>query len=327
MKRIVFIDIAKAICIILVVIGHYIPDNSPEWYVMLHYVIYTFHMPLFMFASGYVYMATRKSEDTYVGFMTKKAKRLMIPYFATSIIVVTLKMLTQGNMAVDNPVSLTSYIKILYQPEAGYFLWFIWALWWMFLLVPLFKTSRQRMFLFLISIALFCLPVTLPREFCLYEFKRMLVFFMLGVVSFEQKWLHDIICRFSAVQALSSIALFAMAQYVRHLCGGGIIMAVLLPCTGIAAVIEISKWLCRQYRIDGESKVLILSASSYIIYLFHTTFEGLAKAVFQKLPIDSDVWYVFIPEALVVVTCGVVVPILLYVVFKRYRITKILFGL
>ena len=327
MKRIVFIDIAKAICIILVVIGHYIPDNSPEWYVTLHDVIYTFHMPLFMFASGYVYMATRKSEDTYVGFMTKKAKRLMIPYFATSIIVVTLKMLTQGNMAVDNPVSLTSYIKILYQPEAGYFLWFIWALWWMFLLVPLFRTSRQRMFLFFISIALFCLPVTLPRVFCLYEFKRMLVFFMLGVVSFEQKWLHDIICRFNTVQTLSSIALFAMVQYVRHLCGGGIIMAILLPCMGIVAVIEISKWLCHQYRVDGESKVLILSASSYIIYLFHTTFEGLTKAVFQKLPIDSDVWYVFIPEALIVVTCGVVVPILLYVIFKRYRITKILFGL
>ena len=41
MKRIVFIDIAKAICIILVVIGHFVPDNSPEWYVTLHgYNIY-----------------------------------------------------------------------------------------------------------------------------------------------------------------------------------------------------------------------------------------------------------------------------------------------
>ena len=59
MKRIVTLDIAKAICIILVVIGHYIPDNSPDWYVLMRTFIYSFHMPLFMFASGFIYMATR----------------------------------------------------------------------------------------------------------------------------------------------------------------------------------------------------------------------------------------------------------------------------
>ena len=39
MNRIIFLDIAKAICIILVVVGHYMPDNSPMWYVMLNKVI------------------------------------------------------------------------------------------------------------------------------------------------------------------------------------------------------------------------------------------------------------------------------------------------
>lgn len=29
---------------------------------------------------------------------------------------------------------------------------------------------------------------------------------------------------------------------------------------------------------------------------FHTTFEGLVKAVLRKLLIDSNVWYVFIPS-------------------------------
>ncbi len=56
MKRAVFIDIAKAIAIILVVIGHYNPDSSPLWYKELVKIIYTFHMPLFLFASGYIYI-------------------------------------------------------------------------------------------------------------------------------------------------------------------------------------------------------------------------------------------------------------------------------
>ena len=86
MKRIVTLDIAKAICIILVVIGHYIPDNSPDWYVLMRTFIYSFHMPLFMFASGFIYMATRR-EEGYGQFIWKKFKRLMVPYFSTSVIV------------------------------------------------------------------------------------------------------------------------------------------------------------------------------------------------------------------------------------------------
>lgn len=60
MQRLISFDIAKSICIILVVIGHYIPDYSPLWYICIHDIIYTFHMPLFMFASGFIYMATKK---------------------------------------------------------------------------------------------------------------------------------------------------------------------------------------------------------------------------------------------------------------------------
>ena len=33
---------------------------------------------------------------------------------------------------------------------------------------------------------------------------------------------------------------------------------------------------------------MMVAASSYIIYLFHTTFEGFAKAVVHKIPIFVD---------------------------------------
>ena len=96
-ERILFLDVAKAVCIILVVVGHYVPDNSPGWYVAIHDVIYTFHMPLFMFASGYVYIATRR-DIGYGSFLMRKLRRLMVPYLSTSVIVITIKLLTQGCM-------------------------------------------------------------------------------------------------------------------------------------------------------------------------------------------------------------------------------------
>lgn len=71
MQRLISFDIAKAICIILVVIGHYVPDGSPSWYMDVHDVIYSFHMPLFMFASGFIYMATKK-KIPYKDFLMKK---------------------------------------------------------------------------------------------------------------------------------------------------------------------------------------------------------------------------------------------------------------
>ena len=84
-------------------------------------------MPLFMFASGYIYMAFKKDE-LYLSFIAKKVRRLMIPYFVVSLIIVTIKLFSQSSMYVENPVTVFSFIRILYLPEAGYFLWLIWSL-------------------------------------------------------------------------------------------------------------------------------------------------------------------------------------------------------
>ncbi len=53
-RRWYIIDYAKAIAIILVVIGHFDPDEQPFWWECVRTVIYSFHTPLFMFASGFV---------------------------------------------------------------------------------------------------------------------------------------------------------------------------------------------------------------------------------------------------------------------------------
>lgn len=95
MNRLVSIDIAKALCIILVVIYHYMPDNAPEWYLFINSFFYPFCMPLFLFASGYIYAKTTDSGIERRNFLHKKFKRLMIPYFSTSIIIISLKLLTQ----------------------------------------------------------------------------------------------------------------------------------------------------------------------------------------------------------------------------------------
>jgi|GEM_PF-3344836 len=180
MNRDKSLDIARGLCIILVVVGHYIPESAPSWYVAINKAIYAFHMPAFMFISGYVYLLSLK-KDSYVTFLAKKFKRLLIPYFVVSTIVISLKILSQSHMYVQNPVGFEAYLRMFYLPEAGYFLWFIFALWWMFVVIGLARTRKLRTALLCISIILYFLPVRFPDVFCLEQFRKMFVFFMSGV--------------------------------------------------------------------------------------------------------------------------------------------------
>lgn len=325
MQRLISFDIAKAICIILVVIGHYMPDYSPEWYVGVHDVIYTFHMPLFMFASGYIYMATKK-DIPYKDFLWKKVKRLMVPYLSVSAIVISIKLLTEGHAYVENPVTWISYVKMFYLPEAGYFLWFIWALWWMFVIVPLFKTKQMRLGLFVLALVLHYVPSFLPEIFCLRQFQNMLVFFMLGVVCCDWKREFSFV---NKIPSWSVIGCFIVAESMKVMDIRGGQIAELLPYLGIAAIMVLSSLLERWNR-KRNGWLLDVSVSSYIIYLFHTTFEGFAKAVIHKIPffVDGNNEVLFCINVTIVVVCGVLCPIILHrYVLNKTKMTKVLFGL
>lgn len=72
--------ILYAIGIILIVIGHY-GGGSPFEYIV---PAYSFHVPLFAFASGYFY--SRKSEDAVGKYIFKKFKSLIIPLMIWNIL-------------------------------------------------------------------------------------------------------------------------------------------------------------------------------------------------------------------------------------------------
>lgn len=331
MNRILYIDIAKAICIILVVIGHYCPDDSPQWYQVVNRFIYSFHMPLFMFASGFVYTY----RGGYSNFISKKIKRLIIPYLTCSVVVISLKLLSQGNAYVENPVSAMSYLKIFYLPEAGYFLWFIWALFLMFVITPLFKTRTARNLLFLSSIILAYLPVTFPGIFCLNQFKHMYVYFLFGIFIRENN-VGDIIKNYShtkmAITAVAFIILESAHLSMPYMHNAPqqltSLIAAILPFVGIAFIIYASQIIGRHVNADnGRNMLLSVAAASYVIYLFHTTFEGFAKAALMKLTLDDGVWYVFTAKAALVIMAGIIFPMLLYNIAKRFKATRFLLGL
>ena len=78
--RLKWVDFAKGVTIILVVVAHAIQEN-PAVIVF----IYVFHMPFFFVMAGYL-LNVEKWGKNFSQFATKLTKRLLLPYFAANFL-------------------------------------------------------------------------------------------------------------------------------------------------------------------------------------------------------------------------------------------------
>lgn len=141
-KRIECFDIAKALAMVLIIAGHSLTDGY------LQDAIYTFHVPLFFFVSGYFFKARPLRELARRG-----VRRLMAPYLLTSaalIVVAFVKgALGHGWQALTDALIATIYccgIRVdygsFYIPSCGA-IWFLPALFVAMLLVNIAASKKH----------------------------------------------------------------------------------------------------------------------------------------------------------------------------------------
>ena len=85
-KRIDYLDMAKGIGILLVIIGHISYVSEP-----VRQYISTFHMPLFFVISGMLLLYKKEEENNFRDFVVKRFHGLMIPYFICSACVLAIE--------------------------------------------------------------------------------------------------------------------------------------------------------------------------------------------------------------------------------------------
>ncbi len=129
--------------ILLVLIGHsgFTDLEIASKLSDIHLWIYSFHMPLFFFVSGYLYSLTNKSFNKINRrkFMWKKFKRLLIPYFVLGTIIFVIKLVFSSLSSVTREFSIKGFIYMFLVPQSADstlgFLWYVETLFVIFLIV------------------------------------------------------------------------------------------------------------------------------------------------------------------------------------------------
>lgn len=113
-ERIKSIDFLRGITIILVVWGHAIQtiNSSPGENTMFN-LIYSFHIPLFMFLSGFVSYKLRNT----LADIKKRAYQLLIPFLVYPVI---------AGLLLHGSFSVSRWVEIVKTPDSG--LWFLYVL-------------------------------------------------------------------------------------------------------------------------------------------------------------------------------------------------------
>ena len=104
-KRLQYIDIAKGIAMICIILGHMGNAN-------INRVVFTFHVPIFFFITGY--FISDKCEVNI--FVRNKVRTLIIPYLITCFAIVIIATL-QGAICGDAIVEIKNGVMLRYMVQ------------------------------------------------------------------------------------------------------------------------------------------------------------------------------------------------------------------
>ena len=291
-KRLEWLDIAKGVAIILMVLGHTsIPDQLSNF-------IFAFHMPLFFIASGW---CTDWTKDNYGAFVLKKMRTLGIPFLVYSVSVIIIAWLA-GYQGIE-------LRGVLIKGWEGYALWFVPVL---FLSLVIAKSImcfiniawfRYAVCLLLIlggallryyHIYLGWTLATVPYATCLVLLGSSLREFQKYID--KPRWWIFVVCL---------ILTIAISQNWRlDLAWNNIIPVVILTVgaiSGTAMVFTLSSWLNKQTRFSFVSKVLMaIGKETFIIMAFS---QIIIVALNLHTELGSAIRYACLAVALAILAC------------------------
>ena len=316
-SRVVWVEYAKGIGIVLVVFGHVqrglfnaeiIQDIS--LYEFFDDWIYSFHMPLFFFLSG-IFFYSDWQKRGHKKFLIGKMDAIFYPYILWSLlqggIEASLSSQTNGQVSWIQVISL-------WQPRAQF--WFLYALFLIFIFNSfLAKYFRERwlMISMILAIASFELSNLVHIQGITGAMKN-IIFFNFGAL-LSYYLLGDKVRKNAKVKGgLGILLLIGCFLLVNYDFNGDVLISdisiIFLSCMGIAGVVLVSFFLSVISKIKWLS---IVGKYSLHIYLIHVIAASGGRILLQKVGYIESYW-IHVTSGMLL---GVLVPILMAVILER----------
>ncbi|WP_162683487.1 acyltransferase family protein [Rhodobacteraceae bacterium DSL-40] len=306
-ERIVWLDQARGIGIVLVVFGHALRGlisaemlPGAAWSAV-DFVLYTFHMPLFMYLSGInVPRALGRP-----GFLSNKFRTIVYPYFLWSVLfgsaLALLSNLTNGS------VGWSRLLAIPYDPIPPF--WFLYVLF--IFMITCYVRNPDYIMLSLSIIFLLISPfATYPL---LHQVLYFFFFFVLGALVRPTVSARALLLGGLGIFFISNVLVIVSGSWQQM----SYYAPILLPAAlgGGAMIVGLSMLLPKQHLL------VELGRSSMAIYVLHIFFTAGVRIAFQKIDLLGSVTILAIATI-----AGVFGPYMIFIVMKRLRIAH-LFGL
>lgn len=326
-SRVTYIDLAKAIGIYLVILGHVVNVGTP-----VKTILYTFHMPLFFILTGMTYRWPSNSGwQSIKERLFRNAGVLLIPYLFFALIY---SKLTFPNLAL---ISYSSW-KTMRMAGTLSSLWFLMALFmshvyllFVFKLLPK-KHEENTLLLLIIAIVLLTIGVFLPYGGKYgYPWMTNVAFVGSAFILFG-KLLRKLVNRFSEMNIacrlfalVVTLILFIVMIPVNHPSPGYVLMAdgiydnavffavtALLGSTSVIMFSQISDVL-----LSRLSFVLWIGKNTLGIFLIHKFIVGGAQTIIKNMGYNYNNFAIACATSVIVllVSCVVVMLINKFVPF------------
>ena len=315
------LDIAKGIGIILVVFGHTLSPvmkghSILEW---IYSVIYTFHMPLFFFISGYFASKLITKPVSKPELIKQRTIRLMIPYFVWALIYLPMKVVMSQYARFHDEYK---WYSIFFGNNPDGQLWYLYVLFILSVLMILVVTKKNlaaftTVFLvgsFMSGLIPFSIGFTsITLTFSLYQAG----FFFLGTltsVKFDyQKVTGNIYAFFLSLIVLISYSVILWFNndevwYLRAIVAACAIYAVLFLCN----IINNTK---------AKRPLVYLGKTSMEIYILHGPLLVAGRIVLPKIIHNTNVYIIVLTAA------SIAISLLCAFVINKIGLAKLLlFG-
>lgn len=316
------LDRAKGFAILLVVFGHLVARRGPEgvgWYEPLRIAVYLFHMPLFMYLSGYVTFlsgAARTPLPAWPRLLRRRAARLLGPFLLFGAAILLGKLLLARVAPVDNvPPDLWYGLRALvwdtdHSPATS--VWYIGVLFvYCVVTPPLLALRAGSAVLAAGAVVVFLLP--LPPVLYLDRIGTYFVFFVAGGLAADagRRWLRVVDAMWPAALAALLLAALPVALGWLHFDWSegsqafpykwAMLIAGLLSLPAVHGLV-------RHGPFARTASLIVLGRYVFVIYLLNTVFIGLAKVLMLRV-VSWDGAH-FLPFAAVLMAAGTLGPIM-----------------